>query len=408
MPVRVRVRNFQSIADAEIVVDRFTVVTGANNSGKTATMRAIQGVFSNSPGDSYVRHGAERLSVELDFGDGQTVRWEKGGKGKPAYVVGGKTLHPGRGVPDEVAALGVQPISVGDSKVWPQVAPQFTGQVFLLDLAGSSVAEAVADVERVGKLTQALRLAESDKRAASSELKVRRKDAEKLVEEVRAYAGIDAVTTAVEGAEQQLRAAGKLVTELAEAEDALARLSGANQAITRYAGVRGVPLPPAATVEDAGRVRASIREAQAFRGRLVPARHKASSLAGVRGVHVPVVPAEVGETKATLGSLQALSGRVLQASAQATRAREAASAAAGVRLGTEGGDAAVKLKKALEFFSEVRRRIQDSSTEVERLRSSLAKNLSSLSDTEDEVRDVLGGLGTCPVCKTPVTGSHPH
>ena len=64
MPVRIHVKNFQSIADANLVVDRFTVITGANNSGKTALIRAVQGVFANSSGDAYVRHGTERPITE--------------------------------------------------------------------------------------------------------------------------------------------------------------------------------------------------------------------------------------------------------------------------------------------------------------------------------------------------------
>ena len=78
--IRVRVRNFQSIVDAEIVVDGLTVVTGQNNSGKTAVMRAVHGVFTNASGNALVRHGEDHLSVDLDFGEVKEVRWEKGPK----------------------------------------------------------------------------------------------------------------------------------------------------------------------------------------------------------------------------------------------------------------------------------------------------------------------------------------
>ena len=36
MPLKVRVRNFQSIEDATLVIDGLTVVTGTNNAGKSA------------------------------------------------------------------------------------------------------------------------------------------------------------------------------------------------------------------------------------------------------------------------------------------------------------------------------------------------------------------------------------
>lgn len=407
MPVRVRVRNFQSIEDAEVVVDRFTAVTGANNSGKTATMRAIQGVFSNPGGDAYVRHGKEKLSVELDFGDGQTVVWEKGPKVKPTYKVKGKTLHPGRGVPDEVAELGVQPITVGSMQVWPQVAPQFTGQVFLLDLPGSNVAEAVADVERVGKLTQALRLAESDKRGAAAELKVRKKDAERLQDDVRAYAGLDAVGDAVAAVEKLLAEACQAARELGVAEDAQRRLRDAGASILRYEGVREVPVPPPETAQKAARARSAIRDAEALRARLVPARAKVEALAGVRGVRVPEVAQEARASRDELAALRALASRTTTAMAAVARARKAADAAGGVTLGTEKSEAAAKARKALEFCVDVRRRLRAARIEAERCRSTLESTRANLDATETEVREVLGGLGTCPVCKTPVAGNHP-
>ena len=36
MPVRVHVQNFQSIREAEVEIAGFTVITGTNNTGKTA------------------------------------------------------------------------------------------------------------------------------------------------------------------------------------------------------------------------------------------------------------------------------------------------------------------------------------------------------------------------------------
>ncbi len=41
--VKVRVKNFQSIREAEVEVKGLTVITGPNNSGKTAFMRAVKG-----------------------------------------------------------------------------------------------------------------------------------------------------------------------------------------------------------------------------------------------------------------------------------------------------------------------------------------------------------------------------
>ena len=85
-------------------------------------------------------------------------------------------IYPGREVPSEVQALGVSSIEVGTQTVWPQIASQFSGQIFLLDQSGAVVAETIADVDRVGSLTDALRLCESDRKGLKSALEIRKTD----------------------------------------------------------------------------------------------------------------------------------------------------------------------------------------------------------------------------------------
>ena len=130
---KVRVKDFQSIADASITVDGFTVITGPNNSGKSALMRAIRGAFQNTRGSGFVRHKKAKTSVEVEFSDGNKLEWSKGTakSAKPTYVINnGSPIHPGQAVPDEVRDLGIKPIMAGGRDIWPQFAPQFTGQIF--------------------------------------------------------------------------------------------------------------------------------------------------------------------------------------------------------------------------------------------------------------------------------------
>ena len=108
-----RIQDFQSLKDVEIEVQGLTVVTGQNNSGKSACVRAAFGAFTNTPGTKYVRHGAEHTSVSMEFSDGQILKWEKG-SGVNRYTLNGKVLNKvGRSAPEEISCLGVQPLSVG-------------------------------------------------------------------------------------------------------------------------------------------------------------------------------------------------------------------------------------------------------------------------------------------------------
>lgn len=453
MPVRIRVRNFQSIVDAEIEVVGFTVVTGPNNSGKTAFIRAVQGLYSNPGGDAFVRHGAEKLVVDMTFvDDGQSVRWEKGPKVKPTYTVAGKVLHPGRGVPDEVLALGVRPIQVGPMTLWPQVAPQFVGQVFLLDLPGSSVAEAVADVDRVGRLTQALRFAESDKRSAASELRVRRQDVETVKSDLETYAGVDAVAAAVAHVEALLEEARQEEARLLEVEGLRVRLRSSTAVIARLVGVREVRVPEGSQLDDvrkvgakvalatslrdrlvqsrkdvttfagirqvavppapaeAARVGASVRDAVALRARLVAAKATRDRVAGIRSVVVPPSPEEARRTRDELREAVAIRARLMAARKAADVARRAGDALRGFSpdaVGERAGKAA-QAGKVLTLVQSFRDRQATSKAEIAALRESLRAKNAQLTEVESEISKVLGDLGSCPVCGTGYTGRHAH
>ena len=190
--ISVRIRNYQSIEAADFELNGLTVLSGPNNSGKSALHRAIYGVFTNTRGNHFVRNGKDYCSVSLDFADGQTVTWEKGAKVN-RYRVNGKELNKvSHGVPDEVVSMGVNAVSIaGRDPLWPQFAHQFTGQVFLLDSPGSVLAEAIADVDRVGVLNEALRQAQSDHRSATADLKTRQADVVRLEAQEGKFHGLD-------------------------------------------------------------------------------------------------------------------------------------------------------------------------------------------------------------------------
>ena len=275
--VKVRVRDFQSIKEAEVEISGLTVITGPNNSGKTAFMRAVKGVFTNAAPGPLVRKGCGYLSVEILFEGGDCVLWEKGtekpyGKGKTInrYVVNGVSIqNVGRGVPPEVEGLGVREVKAASDRVWPQIAQQFEGTLFLVNRPGSSVAEALADVERVGRLTDALKLSEKDRRATSSELKVRRKDLEKATAHLQLYGGLGEVSKRV----------GDLVGQNLTIEKSFAQLEELRsltlqrkEALDRYEPLRRystVPLPPVERVQRISQVLGIVRQFKLRRSKCV-------------------------------------------------------------------------------------------------------------------------------------------
>jgi hypothetical protein len=128
----------------------------------------------------------------------------------------------------------VREISAGTDGLWPQIARQFDGTLFLVDRPGSVVAEALSDVERVGKLSDALRASESDRRTISSEIKVRRADLTRLQERAQKFDGLDPVLDSINTVDlgglksmaREIAALNDLASRLRKSRDELAPISG--------------------------------------------------------------------------------------------------------------------------------------------------------------------------------------
>jgi DNA repair ATPase RecN len=362
MAVQVRVKDFQSIVDASVSIDGLTVVTGANNSGKTAFMRAIRGVFTNAPPGPLVRHGCAYLSVSLVFDDGTSVLWEKGwekpgrkGKTINRYTVNGKQIATvGRGVPPEVEGLGVREISAASDRVWPQIAQQFDGTLFLVNRPGSAVAEALSDVERVGALSSALKASEKDRRTANAELKVRRKDVETHKQTAEQFDGLDVVgdriralvndRDAIQDHERSIRETTQLQVRLDAAREGAQRLSGFD--------------PTAVPTTKALKLKQAIEKINQYLVRWDTAREAQERLEGF------------AESQTPDGS---------EASSQ--------------------GELLIEVR-ALQKRQEVAlSQVLDLSTEADELADELA-------EAEAEVNRLLGDRGVCPTCNTVHEGAH--
>ena len=385
MPFRVRVRNFQSIKDATIRVSGLTVITGPNNSGKTAMLRAVRGAFTNAPAGPLVRKGEAHLSVDLSFDDGHTLTWEKGsekpeGKGKAInrYVLDGKALEGvGRGVPPEVEALGVREISAGSDGLWPQIARQFDGTLFLVDRPGSVVAEALSDVERVGKLSDALRASESDRRTIASEMKVRRADMARLQERAQKFDGLDTVLEDINTVD--LRALQDMAREIASLKDLAERLRKSREDLAPIAGFTPKSIPDSrdcAVADD-------LRTAAALAARLKIARvdsHKYNLQ-----VTMPLF-------SFSMSGLEDLRRRALQKKALQKDAQD-------LDLPTlPSADRIAKYPAGVAKIRDWSERYGSGLTDVARLSDSLSAHREQHANAVQEAHDALHMMGECPTC----------
>lgn len=223
--MKVKVKNYQAIANAELTLEGLTVITGRSNIGKTALMRAIRAAFFGNPGDYYIREGEDYAGVALEDGTDKIV-WRKVRTPSPAkqtaLQVNGKThTKLGRDHGKLTEELGVFELSVGGKALSPQFARQHD-PIFLLTESDTAAAEVFKMLGRVDVITTAQAAAKRDLKSAESTLKVRETDREKalrLRDELAAVPGQRAAfnqlrkrtESLLQGLEEKQRARQKLL-----------------------------------------------------------------------------------------------------------------------------------------------------------------------------------------------------
>jgi DNA repair ATPase RecN len=406
MPLKVRVRNFQSIEDEEIIIERLTVLTGTNNAGKSAFFRAIRGAFTNARGSDFVRNGTKHCIVDIeDTETGDKLTWKKGSDGTNDYVING-THYPkvGHGAPPEARIFGVEPVTVSNAELWPQIAPQITGVSFLLDQPGSIIAEAVADVDRVNQLGRALKDCESERRAVRGELKTRRKDAETLAERREGFSGLDAVLKTLKGIETRHDKCEKMNRARANMVKLGDRYKQAWGAVAALDGIEdaGRHLPTQERVQEARERVTGLVEARRLRERRSTAKTLVDGLAGLGEVEdsLPSEPrAEYAQQfRKAIGLTVDLAMRFEEARRELDRAQAAEAALAILRLESKAPEQAARVRKALTSARGLRDRRAKALEDVGTLGQQLGTLREELERISVRASEMLGSFQECPTC----------
>lgn len=72
--VRLQIKNFLSISDAEIRPGQVTQIVGANNQGKTTVLRALEVAMQGSSDGSLVKRGEDQAEIIVEFDNEMVVR----------------------------------------------------------------------------------------------------------------------------------------------------------------------------------------------------------------------------------------------------------------------------------------------------------------------------------------------
>ena len=241
---RVRIRDYQSIAEADFEPGPLTVIVGDNDAGKTAIMRAIRAACFNETGSANIRRGQEQVDVLLEFADDIAVRWRKtrGGGAEYRLWLGDEAQDfskLGAAVPPEVQrALRITEIEVSkDFRIQPQFHPQ-EEYYFLIDRPEGQAARALAKMTKLDIVVEAQQAIRVDVRRAKADLKATEDNITQYTHDLKVYEGLDEDIEACAKAE-------RLVTDVSSLSETLDDMRAAWDAMVdiraEKAALRRVP-----------------------------------------------------------------------------------------------------------------------------------------------------------------------
>lgn len=200
--MRVVVKNYQSIASADLEFKGFTAVTGKTNLGKSALVRAIQGALFGQAGDAFVRRGTDQAAVGIVFDDKTEVKWYKvavkaPGRETQLIVNGQRHTKLGKDHPKLTEPIGTKEIETTAGTLRPQIANQHD-LIFLLAQNETVVAEAFKVLGRGDVIARARELAKRDWGRTVAEQKMRTDDLALKGKDLQRYDWVPALKLKVE------------------------------------------------------------------------------------------------------------------------------------------------------------------------------------------------------------------
>ena len=245
--LKVKIKNFQSVANTEFEVDGFTVIVGKNNRGKSAIVRAIDSALSNRLGNNFIRWGKLQTEVGL-IKDDLDVSWIKEEK-TASYNINKKPYTSlNRAVPQPILDAGYKKFEIGDEKINPLIAHQFE-ELFLINRSGPFVTEAISTLYDLNDINDADSLCQKKLRATKNLLKTRHEDTNNLKKKLDKFDGLEEVKQKWETLKKLFEKADVLDKAISEIEEFSSEYESQKNLVNTLKNVPPLKVPTTKGVE---------------------------------------------------------------------------------------------------------------------------------------------------------------
>ncbi len=391
-PVKVRIRDFQSIENLEFEIRGFTCITGKSNIGKSAIVRAISGAILNHPVGNMVRKGAQFCSVEIGS-EGWGFKWEKNDHGVNRIWLPGNDRpldKLGQVQVEQVAKMGFGNIEIGDDRIQPWLAPQFqvkgSGPLFLLDQSGPRVTDFISEVSRLTVLQDAIVLAARGKRGENDQAKLKGDEAKKIRLQLARVSNLDQLEVLQKELEEQSASIQEYEAKVKLGESIINRIKEAQRKLTVLEKLDDIKQPK-------DQCKAAFEKLTRVRGHQVKLEACAKKIIAVREVSKITVPEPPTQEIARFRLVAGAAAKISQCKSALHRVNK------NIPTAFEVPDFET-FKKVVEIAAKIKRlKLELQQSEIE---------LQTLETEAEQISSELAQIVICPTCKRPMPVEHEH
>lgn len=188
----IEIDGYQSLVDVTIPLSPgVNVIIGESDVGKSAVVRAVQGLISNQRGDGFINNRTGKCRVRLVSDSGDTVVWKKP---ENSYRLNDDDpfMKVGASVPQEILdAINMAPLELDKNiarsiNIVEQGAPKF-----LVEDKETDVAKTIGAITRLQPVYNAMRAVAADRRSALGRAKTLMSEASQCRLKLAAFADLD-------------------------------------------------------------------------------------------------------------------------------------------------------------------------------------------------------------------------